>query len=37
MPAGLPPISGVSEIVLSVANLPAMRAFYTGVLGLRPP
>lgn len=31
MPA--PPISGVSEIVLSVADLSAMRAFYSDVLG----
>ncbi|MCR9198726.1 MAG: VOC family protein [Planctomycetaceae bacterium] len=28
-----PPITGVAEIVLSVANLPAMRQFYTDVLG----
>lgn len=29
----VPPISGVAEIVLSVADLPAMRDFYTQVLG----
>ena len=30
---GVPPILGVSEIVLSVADLPAMRQFYVQVLG----
>lgn len=29
------PITGVSEVVLSVADLPAMRAFYRDVLGFR--
>jgi len=28
-----PPITGVAEIVLSVRDLPAMRAFYTEVMG----
>ncbi|APZ91801.1 VOC family protein [Fuerstiella marisgermanici] len=28
-----PPITGVSEVVLSVANLPAMRDFYMRVMG----
>ncbi len=31
----IPPISGVSEIVLSVADLPKMREFYTDVMGFR--
>ncbi|MEM8736396.1 MAG: VOC family protein [Planctomycetota bacterium] len=31
----VPPISGIAEIVLSVADLPKMRAFYTHVLGFR--
>lgn len=31
--ADVPPISGVAEIVLSVADLPAMRDFYSQVLG----
>lgn len=30
-----PPITGVSEIVLSVADLPTMRAFYRDVLGFK--
>jgi catechol 2,3-dioxygenase-like lactoylglutathione lyase family enzyme len=30
-----PPISGVSEIVLSVSDLPKMRDFYTQVLGFK--
>lgn len=29
----IPPITGVAEIVLSVADLPAMRRFYRDVLG----
>lgn len=29
----VPPITGVAEIVLSVANLPVMRQFYVDVLG----
>lgn len=29
----IPPITGVAEIVLSVSDLPAMRAFYRDVLG----
>ncbi|NNE10220.1 MAG: hypothetical protein HKN20_16795 [Gemmatimonadetes bacterium] len=29
----IPPILGISEIVLSVGDLPAMRAFYRDVLG----
>ena len=29
----VPPITGVAEIVLSVADLPAMRSFYEQVLG----
>lgn len=32
-PGPAPPISGVSEVVLSVADLPAMREFYASVLG----
>lgn len=31
--AGIPPVLGVAEIVLSVADLPAMRDFYSQVLG----
>ncbi len=31
----MPPITGVAEIVLSVRDLPAMRTFYTEVLGFR--
>lgn len=30
-----PPVTGVSEVVLSVADLPKMRKFYTEVLGFR--
>lgn len=30
-----PPISGVSEVVLSVANLPKMREFYLQVMGFK--
>ena len=31
--SAVPPITGVAEIVLSVADLPAMRQFYVDVLG----
>lgn len=31
----MPPITGVAEIVLSVRDLPAMREFYSRVLGFR--
>jgi len=30
-----PPITGIAEIVLSVRDLPAMRAFYTDTLGFK--
>ena len=30
-----PPITGVSEVVLSVADLPSMREFYSHVMGFR--
>lgn len=31
----IPPIIGLSEVVLSVADLPTMRKFYTEVMGFR--
>ena len=31
----IPPITGVSEVVLSVADLPKMREFYRDVMGFR--